>query len=258
MHSSLESWMLSVLSGVNKRNLRIYYGERLLAIERSLRLDLGKGGAADRFATLLSRTESDGELYLEVLHYLLHQPDPGLFADTAYELETILKESGSAWRLAMREGNFGLERRVDASVIKRAESTFSSGGRAGQHLELSWKALYSRSPDPSSSYREAVRAIEAAGKPIILPNDNRATLGKMIQAIRDAPTKWETDFGVQDGTGIKTIRSMCALVWTDQLDRHGTDDESIPLQVTSEQAEAALHIALTLTHLFTSGRIRLS
>ena len=45
------------------------------------------------------------------------------------------------------------------------------------------------------------------------------------------------------------------LLWTNQLDRHGTDDESVPLQVTQEQAELAVHIALLLVRIFSRDDI---
>jgi hypothetical protein len=49
---------------------------------------------------------------------------------------------------------------------------------------------------------------------------------------------------------------MLAQLWTSQLDRHGTDDESVPLTVSMEQAEAAVHLATTLVHWFRRGSVR--
>jgi len=83
-------------------------------------------------------------------------------------------------------------------------------------------------PDPSGAYREAVRAVEAVAKPVILPNNDRATLGQMES------------------------------VWTGQLDRHGTDDETVPLNVSPAEADAAFSACLNLVRLLWEVTSRLS
>jgi hypothetical protein len=49
---------------------------------------------------------------------------------------------------------------------------------------------------------------------------------------------------------------MLDLLWKSQLDRHGTPDETVPLSVSLEEAEATLHLALTLVHWFRTGAIK--
>jgi hypothetical protein len=51
------------------------------------------------------------------------------------------------------------------------------------YLATAWNRAYGRNPDPSGAYRDAIRAVEASAKPIILPADPVATLGKMIAAL---------------------------------------------------------------------------
>ena len=48
---------------------------------------------------------------------------------------------------------------------------------------------------------------------------------------------------------------MMQLLWKSQLDRHGTDDDQVPITVSQEESEAALHLAANLVHIFTSGTI---
>jgi hypothetical protein len=48
---------------------------------------------------------------------------------------------------------------------------------------------------------------------------------------------------------------MAAMIWTGQLDRHGTDDPAAPLNVDQAEADAAFHIALALVRLFVSAAI---
>jgi len=85
---------------------------------------------------------------------------------------------------------------------------------------------------------------------VITPNDSLATWGKMIKALRDKPQKWVAELG-----SISVVADMMGELWTSQLDRHGTDDESVPLSVSSAQAEAAVHLATTLVHWFKGGMV---
>lgn len=116
---------------------------------------------------------------------------------------------------------------------------------------MAWHDVYGREPTAGDAYREAVRAVEAAVKPIVTPSDPLATLGKMIKAIRDKPTKWAWELGEPT-----EVANMMGRLWTSQLDRHGTDDESHPLTVSLQQAEAAVHLAVTLVHWCQSGAFR--
>ena len=97
----------------------------------------------------------------------------------------------------------------------------------------------------------AIKAVEAAARPVVIPKDKLATLGKMIAAIRDKPQKWETVIGEVD-----TVRIMMDTIWKDQVDRHGTDDPKRPLTVKQPEAEVAVQFAVTLVQLFRTGAIR--
>jgi len=73
----------------------------------------------------------------------------------------------------------------------------------------------------------------------------------MIAAMRDKPEKWEVTLGTPGD-----VRRMLELVWTNQLDRHGTDDESVPLNVSPEEADVAVHLCISLVRLFAGGHVR--
>jgi len=146
-----------------------------------------------------------------------------------------------------------LRRRIDETATKSLIAA-TTHGRAGEHLGRAWSAAYGRTPDRSKAYREAVRAVEAAAKPLITPDDSVATLGKMNKAMRSKPEKWQF-LGAPDGA-MDTVITMAELLWTGQIDRHGTSDPEAPLDVTQEQAEAAVHLAATLVQWFSSGSIQ--
>ena len=140
---------------------------------------------------------------------------------------------------------------MDATVLAAADREKAQRSKAAEYLRTAWHYLYGRNPIPSSAYRDAVRAVEAAARPVVTPNDELATLGKMIHALRDKPDKWETVIGDVD-----TVRMMMRTIWKSQSDRHGTDDPAKPRNVSQPEAEAAVQIAVTLVHLFRTGAIR--
>lgn len=209
----------------------------------------------DAMNDLLDRVQRDQEFGLDVVDYTLHHLYEILgdyqYADTAaWDFDATLTKGGSAWEVTTRSEwvSYGLTRRA-IGPVREVVLGLEPATRAHQHLVTSWNKLSGRNPDPSGSYRESVRAIEAAAKPIVLPDARRATLGTMIAALRDKPEKWRFVLG-----DVERVRDMCAAVWTSQLDRHGTDDESVPLNVSQEQADAAFHMALALVRIF-AGRL---
>lgn len=55
---------------------------------------------------------------------------------------------------------------------------------------------------------------------------------------------------------VTTLVSMIDLLWGSQHDRHVPADQEAPLHVTQEEAEAAIHLAVTLVQWFTMGALR--
>ncbi len=170
-------------------------------------------------------------------------------------LRLLLRVHGSAWTVGTNvAGQPCLVQRVDETVTAAAQVEMEQSGNAAHHLRRAWHRIYGRNPDPGGSYWESVRAVEAAAKPVIAPNALKATLGTMLADLRNKPEKWSVVLGERDkASGVGLLIEMCSGLWKSQIDRHGTDDESIPLNVSSREAEAAVHLAVTLVHWFRSG-----
>lgn len=212
-------------------------------------------GVEGATTSLLEHAAADDELALEVANLLLYYVGGTHGGRKAIELNFMLHSAGSAWTVARREGEPPrLERRVPQEAAQRF-SEVSANGRAGEHLRLSWSEAYGRDPDASKAYREAVRAVEAAGAPILSPKNVRTTLGTMIAEFRVKPEKWKVPLGRTPAEGREVFLKLMEGIWHGQVDRHGTPDEDAPLSVTPQEAEAALHMALTVVHLFTSGLV---
>jgi len=156
------------------------------------------------------------------------------------ELEQILLESGSAWKVGTRDGFPGLERRVPEGVQEAAEHTMASAGDAGRRLSEAWHAAFGLSPNPSHAYRLAVLAVEDASKPVIAPNDRAATLGKMIGVVREQGD-WTLPFAREDANAPTkdVLLGMMRALWAGQADRHGGDPDPA-LVITQEAAETAV------------------
>ena len=188
--------------------------------------------------------------YLDVIDYVLaHPPLTNLDQRLLDDLEDMLFKGGSVWRATDR----GLERRVDKTLEGVAASIIRAGDRPAQYLQEAWHKAWG-TPDASGAYREAVRAVEAAYEPIVAPKNARATLGTMIAGITNKPSKFQVRLqGDAPDANVERVVGMMQLLWTSQLDRHGTADESVPLNATIEQAQKPVALATTLVHLAQQG-----
>jgi hypothetical protein len=258
MHSRLE-WIKAELP----QNARTAVGTqrvwsaasaaKMRDLERHTRVPLewavGRENARTVGDLLLTGFQHDQSSCLDAVDHLVHLYRIGDSA--AQALEGMLEEAGSTWRVA--EGLHGfcyLERRVDDSAISNARQAFDRG-RAGDHLRDAWHSVYGRPPNPTVAYAEAVKAVEVAARPAISPNDSTATLGRMVEAIRDKPKKWVTRLVGRTVEGVVVVETMARLLWQGQHDRHG--DAGAPRSVTQAEAEAAVQLAVLLVQWFELG-----
>jgi hypothetical protein len=210
-------------------------------------------GAHGALNSALTRMREDGDFGLDLLDFLLHNLRHRLAL--ASELQSILTRGGSAWevRLTDQEQEFELVRRTVGPVTEAIEALRSVNARAHAHLTQAWSKLMGRNPDPSSAYREAIRAVEVVAAPVVIPDDPSPTLGKVISAMTAKPEKWSVDLA--EATP-QQATEMVKMIWQSQVDRHGTHDPAVPLNVSQEQADAAVHISIALVRLFAGGHVQ--
>jgi hypothetical protein len=234
----------------------------LMTIERALRSPLDwSGGTRSAMATIQTRSR-DPKFYIDLIDSILHEiPMP----DEAARLDQILVSGGSVWKVVLLDSpafQYGLERRVDEAVAEAARHVIAESGKAGKHLGLAWRAAYGVNPNPTEAYWESVRAVEAAGKPIVSPNSDITTLGTMIRDMAAAPTKWRMTMHPKVDPKqpkaavdpIETLIAMMRLLWKSHTDRHGTPDENV--EVSEPEAVGALHLAVTLVQWFSAGTVK--
>ncbi|MFH9589434.1 hypothetical protein ACH4LS_30405 [Streptomyces luteogriseus] len=235
--------------------------EKIRRAERVARISTGWTGAGgyhdDRVAGLSALRKAlyeNDNAFLTVVDLELSELEPA--GEPCKRLEYILEETASAWRVGTVAGRPGLVARIDKTVQLAAESTEALDARAGRLLADAWKHAFSMHRDPSSAYRYAVRAVEAAAGPVLSPKDSLPTLGKMISALRSKPEKWNFSFTVDSAVEPKMVLlSMLQMLWTNEYTRHVDPDVNAPLHVSQREAESAVVLALTLVNWFASGAI---
>jgi hypothetical protein len=205
-------------------------------------------------AEVLERVRGNETFGLNALDFLVAFSASERGAD---DLGNLLTLGGSEWEVAPAvEGQAErrqLTRRTLGPVKASIDEIRTDSQRAHEHLEMAWRRLVGRDPDPSSAYREAIRAVEAAAKPVVSPNNARATLGTIIADLRNKPSKWTVSL---EAASVENVADLASMIWTSQLHRHGTDDETVPLSVSQEEADAAFYIAIGLVRLFAGKHIR--
>jgi hypothetical protein len=96
-----------------------------------------------------------------------------------------------------------------------------------------------------------VKAVEAAVSPVVIPNERIPTLGKAIGQLRSRPNQFRIALVLANPeTGVSSVTQMLDLIWMGHHDRHGRADSSAPIAVSQREAEAAVHLAVTLVQWF--------
>ena len=194
--------------------------------------------------------ESDHAELLDVVDATLAE---GVTKGSAKNLERLLVDGGSAWRVA--DNRQSLVRRVDPTATEAFHQ--AATGNAAVHLDAAWAAAYGRHPNPSRAYSEAIKAVEAACMPVVSPGAKgaQATLGAVIRKLNDHQQEWRLAIHSSGRPAeIGALLTMLRLLWQGQTDRHGGSAPTVP--VTTEAAHAAVHLAVTLVQWFHSSAIQ--
>lgn len=166
------------------------------------------------------------------------------------ELRELLRLGGSAWTVSKNVRS--LQRRVDGTVQTTFGTTVAEAGQAGSaHLREAYANAFGMHPNPGQAYGDAIKAVEAAGAGVVIPADTKATLGKVIDAMRTNPSQWRV--AIDAPGGANHIVSMMDLLWTGQTDRHGRPQGTTP--VTAQVAEAAVFLASTPVYWFSRALV---
>lgn len=227
-------------------------GSRLLeAIDRALQLDQRLHWEVD----VVGRAEDRNQATLADWIPLHRWPRSSHRATAVAGLAQLLRDASSAYSVSW-DVPLHLARRVDPTVQAAAdETTATADPDTAELLSRAWTQVYGRDPDPTSGYHTAVRAVETVARPLVLPNNQRATLGQVIAHLRDASEKWELGLVDKNGDGsIEPLVAMLGRLWQAQVSRHGGGAGS--RGQTQAEAEAAVHLAVLCVHWLSTGVLR--
>lgn len=174
----------------------------------------------------------------------------GSLAEAVEQLDQLLEDAGSAFTVDW--GQRCLKRRVDATVTAAAEHTMAAA--PSRHLQEAWTAIYGQHPDPAKAYDEAIRAVEAAAIPVLLPKGAKETLGTVLAHLKGAGGKWALAIEGAKAGDVAPLTAMVELLWKGHVARHAGGPNYRPQR--QDEAEMAVHLATTLVQWFISKEIR--
>lgn len=221
--------------------------DALKALGVHMRWELPEPDLADYFAgtnAWIRAQCDDPHFMLETLDALLRLR---LYrSGTLAQLDDLLEDANSIYRV--RDDNDGLELRVLTEVKSQVQAVVDAADEApAGHLRDAWSNAYAFSADPAKAYSEAIKAVEAAGAPVISPRNTKATLGTMIRDFDSKPAKWGFVIGGGSVDGAALVRDMMKKLWDGQTSRHGG---AANRPETIEESRAGVHLAATLVQFF--------
>mgnify|MGYP000878191891 FL=1 len=211
-------------------------------------------GAKYAIRACLEETGHDQIAALDVIDWLL-----GHGFGHAQSLEHILKYAGHILRVSP-DGNRLVER-IDPALWDEYEQVTQPDDQASQYMQEAWALAFGREPNSSDAWGRAIKAIETLLKPIVSPSDVRATLGKMISALRQSPDKWKcklpdreykSNGEINVKPGIEVFIDALATIGY-QPDRHGSDQ---PQDVDEATTRSVLFLATTVVGWLRDGILR--
>jgi hypothetical protein len=168
---------------------------------------------------------------------------------SAQNLRLILAAGGSVWTVS--PDNRSLQRAVDPQTQAAFELTTSFADVASNELREAWANAYGRQPDPSDAWDHSIKAVEAVLRPIVCPNNTKATLSNVIGELRAQPWTLMLRGRVRDHN-VQPLIEMLDLMWPDP-NRHGSPSPEPP--ATLEEARAVVQLAVTVVQWARDGQI---
>lgn len=180
-------------------------------------------------------------------------PSSEEFHSHIQNLDTILEESGSKWRVGERNSICGLEERVDPAMQQMVDNAMDSSSGYGQQLSEAWHYMFGREPNYSVAYAAAIKAVESIALPMVEPNNKDSTLSKASRVMRDQHWEFQIEAREENNVPGGVIQLLMSGLMNSQPDRHGGPDSGV---VSKEKAQAAVYSAVFLIQCFKAGLVR--
>lgn len=222
-------------------------------IQSALRMNFGFEAGPVDLDLLLSSMESRGDRFImRVVDFLLSLRSPVEWSnrDEVDGLEWHLDQNMAAVTIEVSGDGYRITRRLPEGVEEAAQTAAeSANSRAGRHLVKAWSEARSLTPDTSAVMTEAIRAVEAAAGPVVIPRDKQQRLGKIVAVLKDN-SSWTLILPTRDD-GYPNQRTVLigmleVLAFAEQQ-RHAGEEPR------PEVAMAHVQLAATLVGWFSAG-----
>lgn len=180
-------------------------------------------------------------------------PSSEEFHSHIQNLDTILEESGSKWKVGERNLICGLEERVDPAMQQMVDNAMDSSSGYGQQLSEAWHYMFGREPNYSAAYAAAIKAVESIALPMVEPNNKDSTLSKASRVMRDQHWEFQIEAWEENNVPGGVIQLLMSGLMNSQPDRHGGPDSGV---VSKEKAQVAVYSAVFLIQCFKAGLVR--
>lgn len=180
-------------------------------------------------------------------------PSSEEFHSHIQNLDTILEESGSKWKVGERNSICGLEERVDPAMQQMVDNAMDSSSGYGQQLSEAWHYMFGREPNYSAAYVAAIKAVESIALPMVEPNNKDSTLSKASRVMRDQHWEFQIEAREENNVPGGVIQLLMSGLMNSQPDRHGGPDSGV---VSKEKAQVAVYSAVFLIQCFKAGLVR--
>jgi len=218
-----------------------------------------------KFKTVYEAATMNDDLMLDVVDSILqHLPSLDESGDYVTQnklrvlvaaLQSILAESSSAFAVDFSDG-MRLIQRVDKTAGQASDDAVERDGHASRLLKSAWSATFNRDPSPSSSFRDAVLAVESVACQAFTPGDQQPSLGKAIAHLHSNLTTWTVaTLDDQQQASAETLLAMLKTVWQN-YQRHLGADGSPAQPATQDEAEAVLFLAVTIVQWFERSLVK--
>jgi hypothetical protein len=245
VRAALDEWLAKLLMG-NREAM-----ERAVLV--AIGLDLDVSGRADwAYGQILEHVGQGDDQLLDAVHVTLGVISTGdtVLRDPPHrEVDRILAIGRSAWMAAEE----GIVHRADPTAQAAFEQCSAIPGSTSAELKEAWTRAHARQTNPGDAWDHAIKAVEAALIPIVVPKKSKPNLGDVIGQLRGQPHLWKLGArGQNRDHSIEPLVAMLTLLWPDP-NRHGSPTPEPP--ATAEEGRAMVNLALTIVQWAREGLI---
>jgi hypothetical protein len=241
----VQSWLRSSVDSGNGPNPLQVFSEFDMRSQNEFPIahQAAEYGIESVIETLLLQTD----LCLDFVDFLIFKTAQRVVMTRyASMLEEILEQSGSMWRVGIRNGSAGLERRVSGELEQMADLELGVGDTISKYIGEAWADTFGRNPRPSIAYVNCVKALEACLVNRVIPNDASGIVSRALSQMKTDDCwsfnlKQRPSYPSSEAL-ILTLRSIVS-----GQDRHAGNGD---LKVSVAEAETAVVLTVAILHLF--------